>query len=125
MGVMERVKAPATKRRTPKVDPANLPLDSILQGDCVAMMSSLPAASVDMIFADPPYNIQLGGDLLRSDGRQVDAVDADWDKFDSLRTYERFTHAWPKEERRIQTPKRRVWGIGRANNIIRVGTPPQ
>src|SRR3546814_19155795 len=82
MGVMERVKAPATKRRTPKVDPADLPLDSILQGDCVAMMRSLPAASVDMIFADPPYNLQLGGDLLRPDGSQVDAVDDDWDKFD-------------------------------------------
>src|SRR3546814_14703696 len=93
---MERAKAPATKRRTPKVDPADLPLDSILQGDCVEMMRSLPAASVDMIFADPPYNLQLGGDLLRPDGSQVDAVDDDWDKFDSLATYDRRS-----EERRV------------------------
>ena len=95
MGVMERVKAPARKLRTPKIAPVDLPLDSILQGDCIDMMRSLPAASVDMIFADPPYNLQLGGDLLRPDGSQVDAVDDDWDKFDSLATYDRFTHASP------------------------------
>src|SRR3546814_13623596 len=89
MGVMERVKTPATKQRTRT--PADLPIDSILQGDCIAMMRSLPAASVDMIFADPPYNLQLGGDLHRPDGSQVDAVDDDWDKFDSLATYDRFT----------------------------------
>ena len=112
MGVMERVKAPATKQRTPKVDPADLPLDSILQGDCVAMMRSLPAASVDMIFADPPYNLQLGGDLLRPDGSQVDAVDDDWDKFDSLATYDRFTHAWLKEAKRILKPNGSIWVIG-------------
>src|SRR3546814_14809710 len=99
MGVMERVKAPATKRRTPKVDPADLPLDSILQGDCVAMMRSLPAASVDMIFADPPYNLQLGGDLLRPDGSQVDAVDDDWDKFDSRAAYYPYPPPWLKEAR--------------------------
>ncbi|HMN53684.1 MAG TPA: site-specific DNA-methyltransferase, partial [Sphingopyxis sp.] len=94
MGVMERVKAPAAKQRTPKAVPADLPLDSILQGDCIDMMRSLPAASIDMIFADPPYNLQLGGDLHRPDGSQVDAVDDEWDKFDSLATYDRFTHAW-------------------------------
>jgi len=87
MGVMERVKAPAAKRASksaPKVGHADLPLDCILQGDCVEMMRSLPAASVDMIFADPPYNLQLGGDLHRPDGSQVDAVNDEWDKFDSL-----------------------------------------
>src|SRR3546814_7137810 len=68
------------------------------------MMRSLPAASVDMIFADPPYNLQLGGDLHRPDGSQVDAVDDDWDKFDSLATYDRFTHAWLKEAKRILKP---------------------
>src|SRR3546814_19923202 len=109
MGVMERVKAPATKRRTPKVDPADLPLDSILQGDCVEMMRSLPAASVDMIFADPPYNLQLGGDLLRTDGTQVDAVDDDWDKFDRLPTSERFPHAWTKAAKPIQNTGGSTW----------------
>ena len=125
MGVMERVKAPATKQRTPRVDPADLPLDSILQGDCVEMMRSLPAASVDMIFADPPYNLQLGGDLLRPDGSQVDAVDDDWDKFDSLATYDRFTHAWLKEAKRILKPNGSIWVIGSYHNIFRVGTALQ
>ena len=125
MGVMERVKAPATKQRTPKVDPADLPLDSILQGDCVEMMRSLPAASVDMIFADPPYNLQLGGDLLRPDGSQVDAVDDDWDKFDSLATYDRFTHAWLQEAKRILKPNGSIWVIGSYHNIFRVGTALQ
>ena len=125
MGVMERVKAPAAKLRTPKVDPADLPLDSILQGDCVEMMRSLPAASVDMIFADPPYNLQLGGDLLRPDGSQVDAVDDDWDKFDSLATYDRFTHAWLKEAKRILKPNGSIWVIGSYHNIFRVGTALQ
>ena len=125
MGVMERVKAPATKQRTPKVAPADLPLDSILQGDCVEMMRRLPAASVDMIFADPPYNLQLGGDLLRPDGSQVDAVDDDWDKFDSLATYDRFTHGWLKEAKRILKPNGSIWVIGSYHNIFRVGTALQ
>ncbi len=75
MGVMERVKTPAVKQRAAKTAPAELPLDRILQGDCIEMMRSLPSASIDMIFADPPYNLQLGGDLHRPDGSQVDAVD--------------------------------------------------
>lgn len=129
MGVMERVKAPAAKPRTTKAAPerarADLPLDSILQGDCVAMMRSLPAASVDMIFADPPYNLQLGGDLHRPDGSQVDAVDDDWDKFDSLGAYDRFTHAWLAEARRILKPGGSIWVIGSYHNIFRVGAALQ
>jgi len=125
MGVMERVKAPTAKQHAAKIDPANLPLDSILQGDCVEMMRSLPAASVDMIFADPPYNLQLGGDLLRPDGSQVDAVDDDWDKFDSLATYDRFTHGWLKEAKRILKPGGSIWVIGSYHNIFRVGTALQ
>ncbi|ALJ13209.1 site-specific DNA-methyltransferase [Sphingopyxis macrogoltabida] len=125
MGVMERVKAPAAKRRAVNATPVDLPLDSILQGDCVEMMRSLPAASVDMIFADPPYNLQLGGDLLRPDGSQVDAVDDDWDKFDSLATYDRFTHSWLKEAKRILKPGGSIWVIGSYHNIFRVGTALQ
>ncbi|WP_374525083.1 site-specific DNA-methyltransferase [Sphingopyxis sp.] len=125
MGVMERVKAPATKQRAPKTAPLDLPLDSILQGDCVEMMRSLPAASVDMIFADPPYNLQLGGDLHRPDGSQVDAVNDEWDKFDSLGTYDRFTHAWLKEAKRILKPGGSIWVIGSYHNIFRVGTALQ
>ena len=125
MGVMERVKAPAAKQRAAKAAPVELPLDSILQGDCVEMMRSLPAASVDMIFADPPYNLQLGGDLLRPDGSQVDAVDDEWDKFDSLATYDRFTHAWLQEAKRILKPGGSIWVIGSYHNIFRVGTALQ
>lgn len=125
MGVMERVKAPAVKQRAAKTAPADLPLDSILQGDCVEMMRSLPAASVDMIFADPPYNLQLGGDLHRPDGSQVDAVNDEWDKFDSLATYDRFTHAWLAEAKRILKPGGSIWVIGSYHNIFRVGAALQ
>jgi modification methylase len=125
MGVMERVKAPAAKQRAAKASPVELPLDSILQGDCVEMMRSLPAASVDMIFADPPYNLQLGGDLHRPDGSQVDAVNDEWDKFDSLATYDRFTHAWLAEAKRILKPGGSIWVIGSYHNIFRVGAALQ
>src|SRR5690606_24321063 len=125
MGVMERVKAPARKERAPKAAPAELPLDRILQGDCIETMRALPAASVDIIFADPPYNLQLGGDLTRPDGSQVDAVDDDWDKFDSLAAYDRFTHAWLKEAKRILKPGGSIWVIGSYHNIFRVGTALQ
>ncbi len=125
MGVMERVEGPVAKQRAAAKAVADLPLDSILQGDCIAMMRSLPAASIDMIFADPPYNLQLGGDLHRPDGSQVDAVDDDWDKFDSLGTYDRFTRAWLAEARRILKPNGSIWVIGSYHNIFRVGTALQ
>lgn len=125
MGVMDRIKAPARRVGKALPAPADLPLDSILQGDCIAMMRSLPAASVDMIFADPPYNLQLGGDLHRPDGSQVDAVDDDWDKFDSLAAYDRFTHAWLAEARRILKPGGSIWVIGSYHNIFRVGAALQ
>jgi modification methylase len=122
---MERVKTPAAKQRAAKAAPVELPLDSILQGDCVEMMRSLPAASVDMIFADPPYNLQLQGDLHRPNNSKVDAVDDDWDKFDSLATYDRFTHGWLKEAKRILKPGGSIWVIGSYHNIFRVGTALQ
>ncbi|MGQ3099757.1 MAG: site-specific DNA-methyltransferase [Sphingopyxis solisilvae] len=125
MGVMERVKTPAVKQRAAKIAPVELPLDSILQGDCIEMMRLLPAASIDMIFADPPYNLQLGGDLHRPDGSQVDAVNDEWDKFDSLATYDHFTHAWLKEAKRILKPGGSIWVIGSYHNIFRVGAALQ
>jgi modification methylase len=120
MGVMEKV-GTAKARSAP---PA-LPLDTILQGDCIAMMRSLPAASVDLIFADPPYNLQLGGDLHRPDGSTVDAVNDEWDKFDSIAAYDRFTHAWLAEARRILKPGGSIWVIGSYHNIFRVGAALQ
>jgi modification methylase len=69
-------------------------LDRVLVGDCIELMQGLPEASVDMVFADPPYNLQLGGELLRPDNSRVDAVDDDWDKFADFSRYDSFTRAW-------------------------------
>jgi modification methylase len=104
---------------------ALLPLDTILTGDCIAEMRKLPDACIDMIFADPPYNLQLGGDLFRPDGSQVDAVDDDWDKFDTFATYDRFTRDWLAEARRILKDDGSLWVIGSYHNIFRVGTALQ
>ena len=71
-----------------------LPLDMILQGDCLAQLRTLPDNSVDVVFADPPYNLQLKGDLHRPDASKVDAVDDEWDKFDNFAAYDAFTRAW-------------------------------
>jgi modification methylase len=102
-----------------------LPLDTIIMQDCITAMRSLPAKSVDMIFADPPYNLQLGGDLSRPDGSHVDAVTDDWDKFDSLAIYDSFTRAWLTEARRILKDNGAIWVIGSYHNIFKVGSAIQ
>ncbi len=94
----------------------------IIIGDCVAEMSKLPAASVDLIFADPPYNLQLQGDLKRPDDSKVDAVDDDWDKFSSFAAYDDFTRAWLLAARRVMKPSATLWVIGSYHNIFRVGS---
>jgi modification methylase len=104
---------------------ASLPLDTIIQSDCVAAMAAMPEASIDMIFADPPYNLQLGGDLFRPEGGRVDAVDDDWDKFTSFAAYDAFTRAWLTEARRILKPNGTLWVIGSYHNIFRVGAAVQ
>ncbi|MFM9829540.1 MAG: site-specific DNA-methyltransferase [Sphingomonas sp.] len=118
MGVLEKVAARATPAAT-------LPLDQIIRDDCIAAMRALPAKSIDMIFADPPYNLQLGGDLNRPDGSHVDAVTDDWDKFDSLAAYDRFTRAWLAEARRILKADATIWVIGSYHNIFKVGAAIQ
>nr|WP_052232500.1 site-specific DNA-methyltransferase [Methylobacterium sp. ZNC0032] len=102
-----------------------LPLDQVLVGDCIAAMNALPPASVDLIFADPPYNLQLGGDLRRPDDSLVDAVDDDWDKFASFSDYDRFTRDWLSAARRILKPDGALWVIGSYHNIFRVGATLQ
>ena len=102
-----------------------LPLDSIISGDCIASMNALPAASVDLIFADPPYNLQLAGDLHRPDNSKVDAVDDAWDQFSSFAEYDKFTSAWLKAARRILKPDGALWVIGSYHNIFRVGAALQ
>jgi modification methylase len=93
----------------------------ILIGDCVAEMAKLPAASVDLVFADPPYNLQLQGDLKRPDDSRVDAVDDDWDQFSSFSAYDDFTRAWLTACRRLMKPSATLWVIGSYHNIFRVG----
>jgi modification methylase len=102
-----------------------LRLDTIIEGDCIAAMNSLPAGSVDMIFADPPYNLQLQGDLHRPNNSKVDAVDDAWDKFDDLGSYDRFTHGWLEAARRILKDDGTIWVIGSYHNIFRVGAKLQ
>ena len=102
-----------------------LPFDTIMQGDCIAAMNTLPEASVDMIFADPPYNLQLEGELVRPNNTKVDAVDDDWDKFADFASYDRFTEAWLKAARRILKDDGTIWVIGSYHNIFRVGTKLQ
>ena len=96
-------------------------LDTILKGDCVAALERLPEKSVDVIFADPPYNLQLEGDLHRPDQSKVDAVDDEWDRFDSFAAYDAFTRAWLLAARRVLKPNGTIWVIGSYHNIFRVG----
>src|ERR1041385_1107349 len=101
---------------------SSTPASRILVGDCVAELSKLPAGSVDMVFADPPYNLQLQNDLKRPDDSKVDAVDDDWDKFSSFSAYDDFTRAWLLAARRVMKPNATLWVIGSYHNIFRVGT---
>jgi modification methylase len=93
----------------------------IVLGDCVAEMAKLPADSVDLVFADPPYNLQLQGDLKRPDDSRVDAVDDHWDKFASFAAYDAFTRDWLAACRRVMKPNATIWVIGSYHNIFRVG----
>jgi modification methylase len=97
------------------------PRDAILIGDCVAEMDRLPAASVDLVFADPPYNLQIEGALSRPDQSLVDAVDDDWDKFTDFAEYDAFTRAWLSAARRAMKPNGAIVVIGSYHNIFRVG----
>ncbi len=117
MGVLEATKIGAKALETA----VELPLGQILDGDCVEAMRPLPTASVDLVFADPPYNLQLGGDLNRPDGSLVDAVTDHWDRFDSFTTYDDFTKAWLTEAKRVLKPDGALWVIGSYHNIFRVG----
>ncbi|SFI69274.1 modification methylase [Bosea sp. OK403] len=128
-----RIQVPRTGRpalqspiKAPRLEaaglPLELPLDQVLVGDCVAALERLPPASIDLVFADPPYNLQLGGDLRRPDDSLVDAVDDDWDKFSSFADYDAFTRAWLMACRRVLKPDGALWVIGSYHNIFRVGS---
>jgi modification methylase len=102
-----------------------LPLDQVIVGDCIEVLARLPEKSVDLVFADPPYNLQLGGELLRPDNSKVDAVDDAWDRFDSFEAYDAFTIAWLTAARRVLKPDGALWVIGSYHNIFRVGRAVQ
>jgi len=113
----------ASVRRPKIIAPcAPLPLDQILLGDCIEQINALPENSIDLVFADPPYNLQLEGALSRPDQSVVDAVDDDWDKFSSFAEYDKFTRQWLTAVRRAMKPDATIFVIGSYHNIFRVGT---
>jgi modification methylase len=101
--------------------PTHLPLDTILPGDCIQVLNTLPENSVDLVFADPPYNLQLQNDLYRPNLTKVDAVDDGWDKFGSFAEYDEFTRQWLTACRRVLKETGTLWVIGSYHNIFRVG----
>ncbi|MDA9772243.1 DNA methyltransferase [Amylibacter sp.] len=111
--------------RAKKEGSIKLPLNNIIDGNCIEVMNSLPENSIDLIFADPPYNLQLKGDLHRPDNSKVDAVDDHWDQFDSFAIYDKFSRDWLKAARRVLKPNGALWVIGSYHNIFRVGTALQ
>ena len=111
--------------KTKAAEAVSLPLNQILDGDCIERMNALPAGSVDLIFADPPYNLQLKGDLHRPDNSKVDAVDDHWDQFASFAAYDKFTRAWLAAAKRLLKPNGAIWVIGSYHNIFRVGSALQ
>lgn len=113
------------KTKTKTGAATTLPLNQIVAGDCIEVMNSLPEGSVDLIFADPPYNLQLRGDLHRPDNSRVDAVDDHWDQFSSFAAYDKFTRDWLKAARRLLKPDGAIWVIGSYHNIFRVGSALQ
>ena len=119
---MTTLPPPAPRRRTARKAAPEVERDQILLGDCVDVMNALPPKSVDLVFADPPYNMQLGGDLYRPNMTKVDAVTDPWDKFRSFAEYDAFTRAWLTAARRVLKDTGTLWCIGSYHNIYRVGS---
>jgi len=95
--------------------------DRVIVGDCIEVMAALPEGSVDMVFADPPYNLQLDGELLRPNNTRVDGVGETWDRFDDFAAYDQFTRGWLTAARRLLKPEGTLWVIGSYHNIFRIG----
>jgi len=111
----------AEARRAAAAEGATGLLDTILEGDCISALERLPAGTVDLVFADPPYNLQLSGELHRPDQSRVDGVDEEWDRFSDFAAYDAFTRAWLMACRRVLKPNGTLWVIGSYHNIFRVG----
>jgi DNA modification methylase len=101
---------------------SRLPVNEIIQGDCVEVLKTFPAKSVDLIFADPPYNLQLRNQLLRPNQTVVDGVDDEWDQFANVAEYDAFTRNWLSACRRVLKDDGTIWVIGSYHNIFRIGT---
>jgi modification methylase len=114
-------KVPRFGEGPPMGDVVRLRDDEVLVGDCIALMARLPAASVDLVFADPPYNLQLAAELLRPNHSRVAGVEEEWDRFADFAAYDRFTRAWLEAARRLLKPDGALWVIGSYHNIYRVG----
>ncbi len=97
----------------------------IIEGDCIEVLQGLSAGSAELVFADPPYNLQLGGELLRPNNTRVDGVNHAWDRFDDFAAYDRFTRAWLRECHRMLKPDGAIWVIGSYHNIFRLGAALQ
>ena len=95
--------------------------NKIICGDTIAELTKLPNDCVDLIFADPPYNLQLDKNLYRPNNSKVDAVDDEWDQFESFEEYDNFSEEWLKEARRVLKPSGSIWVIGSYHNIFRIG----
>jgi modification methylase len=102
--------------------PTGIERELVLVGDCIDEMNRLPEGSVDLVFADPPYNLQLEGELKRPDQSRVDGVEEEWDRFESFESYDKFTRAWLAAAKRAMKPEATLWVIGSYHNIFRVGT---
>ncbi len=113
------------RRSSPVVGGTALQSNRIIIGDCLAELQKLPSESVDLVFADPPYNLQLASELLRPNNTRVDGVDQDWDKFVSFAAYDEFCRAWLSECRRILKPDGAIWVIGSYHNVFRLGAALQ
>lgn len=123
MGMRSRPEAPASRRSVAgKKAPAK---SRLLLGDCIERLKQIPDKSVDLVFADPPYNLQLSTELLRPNNTRVDGVDDEWDKFGSFEEYDRFTRAWLTECRRVLKPDGAIWLIGSYHNVFRLGVALQ
>ncbi len=113
------------KTKSGKRQAVSLPLDTVIVDDCIAAMNALPEKSVDLVFADPPYNLQLGGELRRPNESVVDGVTEKWDQFGGFAAYDDFTEAWLRAARRVLKDDGALWVIGSYHNIFRVGATLQ
>ncbi|HEX5809687.1 MAG TPA: site-specific DNA-methyltransferase [Anaerolineales bacterium] len=109
------------REQKPVTVPETLPLNQILHGNCIEILKTLPENSVDLVFADPPYNLQLQNDLFRPNRTKVDAVNDGWDKFEGFADYDAFTREWLSASQRVLKETGTIWVIGTYHNIYRVG----